>query len=457
MKKIYILILVAMIFSGCGEKFLDLQPESVADIKDIYQTEDDFNQAMIGVYDELQSSGQYGRNFQFLFDTRAAVVGESSAGFQDGIYYEVDRFLMRAENPLVQQSWSSLYTVINRANLMIEKLDESSVLRSVKTELNAEARFIRALAYFNVVRLWGDAPLVTKTISPDEALEVTRNGSKQVLEFVVSELSFIAALLPATYDANNAGRATKYAAFALLGKSYLESENYSEAASAFKKIIDSGMFELQENFDDIFTIPNEMNTEIIFAVRWKRLLEETNLFFGRATLPITVDQGFLDSYEAGDIRLSASSIGNVGSYSAPGKFVDPAGSDGKTGLDFPVFRYADILLLYAEALNEQSFQATGEAFDALNSIRTRAGLAALASANISDQQSFRLALLEERQKELVFEGHAWFDLIRLGNAQEEIANSLGVSISEGQYVYPIPQSEINRIGSTQFQQNEAYQ
>ncbi|MEQ8238211.1 MAG: RagB/SusD family nutrient uptake outer membrane protein, partial [Cyclobacteriaceae bacterium] len=196
MKKLYIILLSALVLTSCGDEFLDLQPESVADIKDIYKTETDFIQAMIGAYDELQSSGQYGRNFHYLFDTRADLVGESTAGFQDGIYYEIDRFLLRSENPLIQQTWASLYTGINRANLIIEKLDESSVLASTKRNLNAEARFIRALSYFNIVRIWGAAPLITKTISPDEALEVTRNSKLDIYNFIIAELDQISTTLP---------------------------------------------------------------------------------------------------------------------------------------------------------------------------------------------------------------------------------------------------------------------
>ncbi|MEQ8550806.1 MAG: RagB/SusD family nutrient uptake outer membrane protein [Cyclobacteriaceae bacterium] len=457
MKKLYIILLSALVLTSCGDEFLDLQPESVADIKDIYKTETDFIQAMIGAYDELQSSGQYGRNFHYLFDTRADLVGESTAGFQDGIYYEIDRFLLRSENPLIQQTWASLYTGINRANLIIEKLDESSVLASTKRNLNAEARFIRALSYFNIVRIWGAAPLITKTISPDEALEVTRNSKLDIYNFIIAELDQISTTLPAAYDAEFAGRATKYAASALLGKVYLENGDYQNASTVLKEVIDAGVFDLQPTFSEVFPIQNEMNPEIIFAVRWKRLVEETNLFFGRATLPVTLSSSFLDSFDTNDQRLSASEIGVIGSYSVPVKFIDPAGSDGKTGLDFPVLRFADVLLMYAEALNELGFQPTGEAFDALNNVRVRAGLTALTSTTITDQQAFRNALLDERKKELIYEGHAWFDLIRLGDAKTQILETLGLTISEGQFIYPIPQSEINRIGSDRFQQNPAYQ
>ncbi|MEQ8240231.1 MAG: RagB/SusD family nutrient uptake outer membrane protein, partial [Cyclobacteriaceae bacterium] len=238
---------------------------------------------------------------------------------------------------------------------------------------------------------------------------------------------------------------------------YLENGDYQNASTVLKEVIDAGVFDLQPTFSEVFPIQNEMNPEIIFAVRWKRLVEETNLFFGRATLPVTLSSSFLDSFDTNDQRLSASEIGVIGSYSVPVKFIDPAGSDGKTGLDFPVLRFADVLLMYAEALNELGFQPTGEAFDALNNVRVRAGLTALTSTTITDQQAFRNALLDERKKELIYEGHAWFDLIRLGDAKTQILETLGLTISEGQFIYPIPQSEINRIGSDRFQQNPAYQ
>lgn len=454
MKKLYILAIVVLM--GCGDEFLDLQPESVADIKDIYRTESDFEQALMGAYDELQSSGQYGRNFQFLFDTRGNIVGESSAGFQDGIYYEIDRFLIRAENPLLQQSWASLYTSIYRANIILEKLAVSNLSSSMKETLGAEARFIRALSYFNIIRIWGDAPLITKTISPDEALKVSRNAQSNIYEFIGFDLEAISQVLPVSYDDTNTGRATKNAALALLGKIKLEQGDYSSAASALKSVIDTDIYKLQDDFNDIFPIQNEWNDEIIFAIRWKRQVEETNLFFGRATLPITINQDFLDSFEPSDARLTASSLGNVGSYTIPMKFRDAAGSDGKTGMDFPVLRYADVLLMYAEAINEQSYQSSGPAFNALNEVRSRAGLAELTDVSVSDQSAFRSALFAERKKEFIYEGSSWFDSIRLGDAVLEVSNDLGITISEAHFVYPIPQSEINRVNNTNFQQNEAY-
>ncbi|MEQ9297819.1 MAG: RagB/SusD family nutrient uptake outer membrane protein [Cyclobacteriaceae bacterium] len=452
MKRIGIIIAL-IICQACGDNFLDLQPESVADIQDVYQTEDDFFQAIIGAYDELQSSGQYGRNFQFLFDTRADIVGELSAAFQDGIYYEIDRFLLRPANPLLQQSWSSLYSGIYRCNIVLDKLNEVNLSANVAAQFAAEARFIRAISYFNIVRIWGDAPLIINTITPDEALQVVRDDKQIIYTFIVNELEEIRNQLPGSYAPDAAGRVTSWAATGLLGKVYLELELYVEAENVLSEIISANSFALVQDFDQVFDLQNEMNEEILFAIRWKRLLEETNLFYSRSNQPIEVDQSFIDSFEDSDVRGIYAQIGNVGSYFVPNKYLDPAGADGKTGMDYPVLRYADVLLMYAEAINAQRFEPNGEAFRVVNEVRNRSGLSSL--TNIQDQGEFRSALLIERRRELIFEGHAWFDLIRLGNPID-IFESKGINITEGQYVFPVPQSEIDRINNSGFEQNEAY-
>lgn len=456
MKNTCIAILVLLIMVHCTDNFLDIEPESTADVEDIYQTEDDFFQAVVGAYDELQSSGQYGENFQYLFDLRADLIGESSASLQDGIYYQIDRFLSRSENTIFSESWGSLYQGINRSNLILEKLEEVSLPSDFETQISAEARFIRALSYFNIVRIWGEAPLVTSVLSPDDAVGASKDDIQTIYDFITTELSEIAEQLPTIYEEVDEGRATQFAALALLGKVQLQQGNYEEAESALQSVINSGLYDLEPVFGDIFSIDNEWGQEIIFAIRWKRLVEETDLFFVRTTQPITVSETFLAEFDAEDQRLASANLSTIGSYSVPTKFADPSGTDGKTGMDFPVIRYADVLLMYAEAINEQAYQSSGEAFDMLNLVRTRAGLENLDNATITNQEEFRTALFQERRKELVYEGHVWFDMIRMDDPVARMSDA-GLSITENNFIYPIPQSEINRINSSGFQQNEGYE
>lgn len=455
MKNEICFLILGILLVSCGERFLELQSESVADVQDVYKSEEDFEQAIIGAYDELQSGGQYGGSFQAMMETRADIVGEESAAFRDGIYYELDRFLLRPTNPIVRTAWSSVYKGIFRCNMILEKLEESQLNVDFKLQVEAEARFIRALSYFNAIRFWGDLPLILQPISPDDALELGRTGTAEISEVISEDLNFAISHLPTVYRTSDAGRATQGAAKALLAKLYVTEERYQEAEQILSELV-SGQYSLLANIDEVFDPRNEINDEILFSVRWKKLVEETDLFFSRATNVIVISADFLESFEAGDPRRDLTELTLVGSYSVPNKYVDPSGTDGKTGRDFPVLRFSDVLLMYAETLNEIGYVADGKAFDAINEVRSRVGLSALTATQFPNQASFREAVFRERGHELALEGHRWFDLVRAENAAS-VLEPQGISVEPFQFLYPIPQTEIDRINNSIFTQNPGYE
>lgn len=449
-------LLVAMIcLSGCGEQFLDIQPESVADVEDVYQSQKDFEQALIGVYNELQSEGQYGEAFQALIETRADNLKETTAGFQDGIFFQIDRFLVRADNPVLDDAWNSIYKAIYRANLILEKLPDAGLTQEVAQAIAAEARALRALNYFNAVRIWGEIPLLTSTQSPDQAIEATRASLVQLYNLIEQDLQNAAQVLPANYPDENLGRMTKYAATGLLAKVYLTQQKYQETADVLKPLMDQGIYVLLPNYEEVFNISNELNPEILFAVRYKRLVAEVNMFFSRAGNALTVSDSLAALYGPGDQRADLNQMTTVGSYLLPAKFSSGGASDRKTGLDYPLLRYADVLLMYAEARNELSYQGNGPAMNALNQVRTRAGMAPYTQERLPSQEAFRQAVWLERRLELAFEMHRWFDLVRTNQAQTAMQAD-NLSIDDYQLRYPIPQSEIDRIQNPGFVQNPGY-
>ncbi|PRX40399.1 RagB/SusD family nutrient uptake outer membrane protein [Salegentibacter salegens] len=257
---------------------------------------------------------------------------------------------------------------------------------------------------------------------------------------------------------------------------------YSAAAEKLKEVIDSGVYNLLPNYAAVFDPDNDNNDEIIFSIQflaggigegnpWPNSFAPINS--GNAVIPFggggnnqpTTDM--INSYEPGDQRKDFSIATSYESESGeiiPTNFVtkyqDEPATSGDNDNDIPIIRYADILLMYAEALNELGYESPGEAFIYLNEVRERAGLMSLSSAEVSSQEEFRLAIEKERRVELAFEGHRWFDLVRTDRAipvmnAKKDEMELVKTLTENEKVFPIPQSVID-VNPDQIQQNPGY-
>jgi hypothetical protein len=271
-----------------------------------------------------------------------------------------------------------------------------------------------------------------------------------------------------------------------LGKVYLTQRNFAQAAATLKEVIDQAAenkYMLLPNYADVFRVTNENHRESIFDVQFKKGgtgegSPFTNQFAPRASGTIVTKVGpglgyniptqdMDDAYEPGDLRKAVSmSAGYMnGSTFVASKYVtkylDVPFQANDADNNWPVLRYADVLLMYAEALNEQGFVADGPAFDYLNQVRARAGLPARTAVNadpalqVADQAAFRLAVEQERRVELAFENHRWFDLVRTGRAIDVMA-AHGIAIEPYQLLYPAPQSQID-INPAIITQNPGYQ
>ncbi|GAB3168788.1 RagB/SusD family nutrient uptake outer membrane protein [Telluribacter humicola] len=476
-KKIIVAFLATLSLTACREEFLDLTPVSTTSTNNFFKTQADMVTAINAAYAILQAPGQYGNYYivaEIPSDNTTPVLSGSVTD-QD----EFDKFYIRTTNPVLLERWNDGYKGIYRTNTILDRIGSVNMNEELKIRITGEAKFLRALMYFNLVRVFGDVPLVLKEISdPAEGYEYGRAPVTEVYAQIVKDLSDAEKALPASYTGADIGRATSGAAKALLGKVYLTNKQYAEAAAKLKEVIDSGQYALLPNYANVFNAANKNHRESIFDVQYKKgLVPREGSGFANAFAPENSGNAVVlfggggnnrptpdmeQAYEAGDVRKNVSmatnyvnAAGNRVDYYFVKKYLDTPVVSGDSDDNWPVLRYADVLLMYAEALNELG--RTAEALPYLNQVRTRAGLSAV---SITGQQEMRLAIEEERRVELAFEGHRWFDLVRTGRALPVLkakAAAIGIKtdIDQDNLIWPIPQSQID-INKTKIQQNPGY-
>lgn len=456
--KYILLTVVTMLTWSCSDDFITLESISEATSEGFYKTGDDFNNAVVACYDVLQSKDQYGLAFDRVLGLRAddAVDDNASASSRAS---DIDKFVASASNTFVTSAWKGTYIGISRCNIVTSRIDAVDMDASLKKQLKAEAQFIRALIYFNAVRIWGDVPLITTEQSVQQTNQkildktLIRNSVADVYTVIIQDLMSAEQNLPTS---NDDSRATSGAAKALLGKVYLTQGDYPKAAAKLNEVI--GDYQLEPNFADVFDVGNKNNAEIIFAVGYdKSIAGEGHAPWFSDSNFVIVPSSLISAYNPMDTRLPLlqTSLGTTGLI--PGKFFDLE-FQGQVGNDFPVLRYSDVLLMRAEALNEVAYDSdvNGDAFTLLNQVRTRARLAPYTNTDLTNQQEFREAILLERKFELALEFDRWFDLVRTGTAISEMAK-VGQTISAKDLLFPIPQSEMEIVNNPSgFPQNPGY-
>ncbi|MGF7214386.1 hypothetical protein GGR92_000526 [Spirosoma lacussanchae] len=453
--------LIVLGLAACRSDFLDLKPQSQPNVDNFYQTANDFNNAVNGAYDALQSPNQYGGDFNTIVEARSDNVLDNDPSSNAGLRYNIDRFIEPTTNTVLRDTWGSLYTGINRTNLILDKIDAVNIDANLKARYRGEAQFIRALSYFNLVRLWGRVPLVLTAGTTADSRSYVRNEVTEVYAAIEKDLTDAVANLPAGYTGADVGRATSGAARALLGKVLVTEKKYSQAIPVLREVVTSGPYRLLANVADVFTVNNKNNAEIVFAIKFRKgvggVSEGHALWFG-TNIGDNIEKSLRSAYPAGDKRLPLTVQVPVPSNVnvVPRKFYDEVSATNDVGNDFPVLRFADVLLLYAEALNEVGYQPDGDAFRSLNQVRSRAGIEPYTPAQLASQAAFRDAVINERRLELALESDRWFDLIRTGRAVEAIKVT-GITVPANRLIYPIPQAEIDVYNNpATFPQNPGY-
>lgn len=444
----FIVITATVCFgASCSSDFLELAPKNEANVQNFYQTASDFNIAVIACYSKLQGQINY---YTELSEYRSdnLYLNAPTAGTQDR--YDVDHFVETPSNGILQSYWANFYNGVFRCNLVINKIDDIDFDEQLKEQYKGEALFIRALTYFNLYRTWGGVPVTLKVVSPSEALGIGRSTSEEMYHYIVDDLKKAVDYLPESYGASDIGRATSNAARALLGKVYLTFGKYEEARDILGDIIDK--YTLEENPQDVFDVNNEMNGEIVFAIRFSRAIvdEGHGLWFTTSDLSVSpIAPELIGAYDNNDKRKELLEYVKSGNVYVVKKYYDELNATTQNaGNDYILLRYADVLLMYAEVLNEISYNGSDSspALKYLNDVHTRAGLNPIKIAEVPNQESFRKAILDERRKEFPLEGHRWFDLIRMGAVEEEM-HKVGLSPEKYRYVYPIPKTELERVNN----------
>ncbi|GAA4799155.1 RagB/SusD family nutrient uptake outer membrane protein [Olivibacter ginsenosidimutans] len=478
-------LLAVLTLGSCSKNFLAIDPETTANSDNFYKNQEEVEQAVNGAYNILQDLGRlhlwlYG---EMRSDNTTFQYNNQDRGLETREF--IDQFLVDASAEPIRQFWQLSYQGITRTNDVLARLDEVEMTDEKRAQYRGEVLFLRAFHYFNLVRQYGGVPLRLAPVeSPDSALSKGRAPVEEVYNQIVSDLSSAADNLSnATISSAEKGRVTEGAARTLLAKVYLTLKKYDEAIDQLRKVSTMG-YSLVTNYADNFSPEKKNGAESIFEIQYlgsqpslssnfmyqfapytsgSVVTQDPNTNLGGSAGWNIPTQDMIDAYEEGDKRKASSlaegftnssgtfvAVPYVKKYNFG--FVEP----GQTDVNFPVLRYADVLLMLAECLNEKGFAANGEAFNLVNNIRERAGLKPLEARDINGQDRFREAVFQERRVELAFENHRWYDLLRTGKAVE-IMNAHGAREKDGsltiptnayqvtnnRLLLPIPQREIN--------------
>lgn len=479
-------LLIIIVFLASCEKLINLTPVSELNSSNYYQTSTDFNNALIAAYDALQEKN----SIDFVMNEI-----RSDNGTEMKYQYEkdLDNFSVSATNELISKFWKIAYKGIFRTNVLLEKIDQADIDANQKKLIAGQAKFIRAYIYFDLVRYFGDVPLVTKELKLSESYAVRRSSVADVYQLIETDLKDAASALPSVYTGNDIGRITKGASNAMLAKVYLTQKRYGESKSLLEAVMGDTQagYQLLPSFSNVFSISNQNNKEIIFAIQYSNGTGDGNTFmndFGPGTIGSDVCPGvgsehnhptvdLIRSYEPGDTRKAVTLKEYIVNPTTHDTVNGPYNRKflanqlmNDSGVDWPVLRYADVILMYAEVLNELG-DLPG-AIVQINKIRERAFGNQLKNYNnvsIPTKEIFRDKVLNERRLELAFENHRWFDLVRTGKAldflqtENRLADwktgtiylSLAIKMEPFETLYPIPLDEIEISGGN-LTQNEGY-
>lgn len=487
MKKIILqlIILSAVVVAtqGC-KKYLAVDPPYSQDAENFFETPEDYDRALTGAYDLLQSS------FLSLWIGEIAsdnsIAGGESVNDSQGLH-QIDLMNHGGVNVELRNILRWNYAGVTRANYIMENKD--NIEFSGKEKILAETRFLRAYYYFELVKFFGDVPLIIdKRIGIDEATQIERSPKSEVYAQIETDLQYAAGILDPI--ATVQGRATKGAALSLLGKVYLYQNKYADAAATFDQVIASNAYSLVANYGDLFQVNNENSSESVFSVQYSGLeggsygcliCLEGNAAPGFQGIrqyngPVYGDgnsynlptQSLYDAFSPLDARRNHSILdidafiaaqpnpetisyaigagGHTGFYN--NKYIKRLGelglpdNDLTSPLNYMAIRYSDVLLMAAEAhyLNGN----TSLAQQLVNQVRGRAGVQGVSVNSIN-------VIYKERRYEFAGEGHRFFDLVRTGQAATFIE---GFQTGKNE-IFPLPQVEIDLAGGN-WSQNPGY-
>ena len=479
-----ILVMGSLLFIGIGcSDFLDESDPSNITADSYFKTAEHAQTAIYSIYSDLRAvrGGSYGGSPWLMLEF-ATGLADSDLGQADNSNI-IRNLTNTSDNAYGKAYWDSSYEGIANANLAIAKIPEIDMDESQKQKLMGEARFLRAYYYYNLVRIFGSVPLITEAVDlTSENLYAPQETVENIYSLIEEDLATAESSgLPFN---DSSGKVTMGAVKSLLSSVYLTMagnpvqkgmEYYQKAADKAKEVIDSGEYSLFPTYDDLHDPTKNNIGENIFMVQyeafvdpsdWQPLIIPYNLnisAYSAQTGAIYANQEFVNSYGEGDKRAKEKEFYYttytskfdrndtivLGGYFLYKHFDITANLEtASSGLDWDLIRYAEVLLIYAEAQNEVSGPTT-ETYDAINSIRNRAELPELSGLS---QDQFREAVWKEKWHELSYENVTWFDMVRLrkafnvttGNFDDFVGHQFvyGPTLTERELLFPIPTDEL---------------
>jgi len=479
MKKYTPILIAALLLMSC-ESILDKEPLDQLTTNNFYKTARDINSALLAAYTPMQDVDWTGKGWMML----EVPSDNGQPGGTDPEFSPIDNFTVNGDTPPVGAYWAIHYRQVTYANVVLDKLANTEIEQTQKNTFEAEARFLRAIAYFDLVRIYGPVPLITTPPSYDEDLLFPRASINEVYTLIKEDLGFASTHLPTVWTGQDLGRATKGSAMGLLAKAHLTRREFGEARDRAKAVIDLGIYALMDDYASNWELATaDNNKESLFEVQFTGCGawgtgNSRQAFFAPWGEGITKDRDgwgshiptspvnnnpnttISDAFETGDLRKDVTimtpntyypSINpEDGGYTYPQggasassvnikKYVVGSASNVcfmSTPINAHVLRYSDVLLMYAEALMEIQGGETSspEALQYFNQVRERAGLDKLDRID-------REIMLQERRVEFAFENQRWFDLVRAGKAVETLTLH-GKNIQDHHVLFPIPSAEL---------------
>jgi len=491
-------VLVISTLVACSDQLLNLEPISEITVGNFYRTPEDIRKAVNAVYAGMKSWPV--NIYLYLSEVRSKnFIGVYHDAQRD--WWDITAFSIRPEANILRTTWQELYRMINHANEVLARIDNVAFENvALRERYKAEVRFLRAFAYFHLVRLWGRVPLITSPVSPEEALKIGQSEPVEIYDFIVKEMEASLPNLPLGYEnTQDIGRVTRLAAEGILARVYLTMSGYpvfdnqylNRAKQLLEDVIsyEGSYVRWCDDYAEMFKVQNE-NTCFLFEIQFISGGQGAGTSLPAQILPsdintqyvpfgaqfvwasrLALSDDLLNSYEAGDKRFAATITTEYLTNSNPpdtgrtpfySKFLDVSVAQNAQDnydweVNFPLLRYADVLLMYAEVLTLlNNGVPTSEAISIINRIRERAGLPPI----YPSADDWLSTLERERRHEFAAEGLYWFDLVRWGIAVDVMnrwfqETGQNIVIDEHDLVYPIPQSEID-IYPGLYQQNPGY-
>lgn len=468
--------LIAM--TGCDD-FLDRKPLDQISQENFYNSANDADLAAKAMYAIPQGINWYGKSWMIT----EIPSDNSTTGGNDPDFSPIDNFTLNADNLPVIEFWTEHFRLVTLANQVLGNVPEITMDPNQKSAILGEAEFMRAFAYFDLVRIFGDVPIIKEVATIDSDVLVSRNSVDEVYDFIITDLEGAIKTLPDTRSSSDLGRATSGAAKALLAKVFVTINRYSESMALCREIIESGQYRLMENIaDNWLKDKSDNNAESIWQMQyvgcgpigtgnalqsffapWGQGITKNSDGWGSQipTAPMIDNPGttIKDIFKDEDLRTYHTIMTPADEYPMinPGEgYIYPATGASRAGINIKkyiigggtdvcfltspqnvhVIRYADVLLTLAEASCKSGggISVTPDVIEAFNSVRKRAGLSEVGSITSKD-------VLDEQRLEFAFEGQRWFDLLRSGNIRETMQLH-GKAMKEFNLLFPIPSQEL---------------